>query len=178
MRSGIRSLWSTARRRPALPAAGLGLLAAAVAASLALALTGTFTSAPAASAAVQANPVRPAMMRAMSEGSTTIVTAGAGASRLARISGARAEQAAMTWLRGWPGSRVLGESLGYATTMLFGRHRLVWLVSVDPAGGLYSVHNPREKANYVVELIDAASGRWLLTLAGRASGLPALPAIP
>jgi hypothetical protein len=84
----------------------------------------------------------------------------------------------MTWLRGRPGSRVLGESLAYASTTLFGPHRLVWLVSVDPAGGLVSTRPPFTKANFVVELIDAASGRWLLTMAGKAPGLPRLPAIP
>lgn len=177
MRSVTRWLRNGARRYPALPRAGLGVAAMAVTASAAAVLAGALTGAPAASAAAQSNPVAPAMMKAMSQGTTRIVAARAGASPMARTSEVTAQSAAMTWLRFRPGSRVLGESLAYASTPLLGQHRLVWLVSVDPAGGLYSVHPPAREANFVVELIDASSGRWLMTLAGRSAALPRLPVI-
>ena len=78
-----------------------------------------------------------------------------------------------------PGSEVLGASLAYATIPHFGSQRqLVWLVSIDPAGGLYSVHPPQRAANYCVQIIEANNGKWLMTSAGLSPSLPALAAIP
>jgi hypothetical protein len=137
-----------------------------------------------ASAAAAARPaagvVRPlsaAMINAVGSGNSTRI-APVAADIAARQPGAAAAQhAALAWVAR-PGSRVLGESLVYASTLRFGPHQLVWLVSLDPAGGLHSVSGPPRTANFVVAVVSAKTGQWLMTAAGLSPALPALPAIP
>jgi hypothetical protein len=90
---------------------------------------------------------------------------------------AAAARAALHQL-GRPGSQALGTSLAYATLPGHRRPKLVWLVSVDPAGGLTSVSSASLRANFVVEMMSARSLRWVMTSVGRFAQLPALPNIP
>jgi hypothetical protein len=77
-------------------------------------------------------------------------------------------------------SQILGLSLAQVKGFGFGsdmsRSQLAWLVSVDPYGGAYAAGGPAcGRLNYVVELVDAGTGQWLMTSSGRQPGLPALP---
>jgi hypothetical protein len=56
--------------------------------------------------------------------------------------------------------------------------QLMWLVSIDPAGGLQSVHPPDRNANFYVAIVSATTGKCLMTSAGLVGGLSALPSIP
>jgi hypothetical protein len=75
---------------------------------------------------------------------------------------------------GRPGTQVLGQSLAYATVPPAKTKALVWLVSLDPAGGIYSVGLKSELANFCVAIIDARTGRWLMATVGSSKSLPAL----
>jgi hypothetical protein len=161
-------------------------LAAAVGIGLAV-VDGAFATTPAAGASVQANPVSSVMINAMTAGTSARITplaAGSSAAMTAEkaagttVSQSLANGAALGMLR-HPGSQVLGTSLAYATLPRYGSQRkLVWLVSVDPAGGLYSIQPPQRLANYCVQIIDASTGKWLMMSAGRSPSLAALPEIP
>jgi hypothetical protein len=79
------------------------------------------------------------------------------------------------------GSQVLGISLARVRGFGFGsdmtRAQLAWVVSVDPWGGGYGAGGGLAcgRINYDVELIDPATGRWLMAQAGRRPGLRPLP---
>jgi hypothetical protein len=77
-----------------------------------------------------------------------------------------------------PGSKVLGVTLARVEghRIGFARAKAVWLVSVDPYGGAYGTGGPACGAdNFVIEIIDPATGRWITGAAGRAPGVPPLP---
>jgi hypothetical protein len=85
-----------------------------------------------------------------------------------------------------PGSTVLGVTLArvQGRAMGFARARLVWLVSVDPYGGKYRSGGGLGAGslscgadNFVIEVIDPATGKWIMGSAGRAPGLPPLPVL-
>jgi hypothetical protein len=117
------------------------------------------------------------MIQALTADNSTRITPVAPRSAPAAKPAAAARATALVQL-GRPGSRVLGSSLAYATIPGHRRPKLVWLVSVDPAGGLTSVSSASERANFVVEMIKARSLRWVMTSVGRTGQLPALPNIP
>jgi hypothetical protein len=143
---------------------------------------GVFAAAP-AYAVAQAHPVSSTMIKAITSGSSTrIVRVPDAVQRGGTTIGQNtAESAALAWLRR-PGTRVLGASLAYLSTPNFGPHRLVWLVSLDPAGGIQSVASPVGSPvvteNYCMAIVSAATGQWLMTAAGKSGSLPALPKIP
>jgi len=134
-------------------------------------------NAPSAGIAPQANPTSHAMIQALTADNSTRITPVAPRSAPAAKPAAAARATALVQL-GRPGSRVLGSSLAYATIPGHRRPKLVWLVSVDPAGGLTSVSSASQRANFVVEMIKARSLRWEMTSIGRTGQLPALPNIP
>jgi hypothetical protein len=157
------------------------LAAAALGAAL---VGGVFATAQPAYAVAQTHPVSSTMIRAITSGSTDRIVPVPDAAQLRRttIGQSTAESAALGWLRR-PGTRVLGTSLAYLSTPNFGPHRLVWLVSLDPAGGMQNVAAPPGSRvviteNYCVAVVSAATGQWLMTAAGRSGTLPALPKIP
>lgn len=79
-----------------------------------------------------------------------------------------------------PGSKVLGVTLARVRGHLIGapQARVVWLVSVDPYGGGYGAGGPPCGAdNYVIEVINPATGKWIMGAAGRAPGIPPLPVL-
>jgi hypothetical protein len=179
MRRNIRLVQSLKSRIPlrAKAWAGIGAVAAG---GLTAALLVVVPSAPSAQASVQANPVSAAMIRAMTTGNSTQVApvaarAAADLPAGSAVSSAAADRSALAWLPR-AGTEVLGESLAYVSTPRYGSHQLVWLVSIDPAGGLGSVYSG-EADNFVVEVISAKTGQWLMTVAGKSPLLPALPAI-
>lgn len=134
-----------------------------------------------ASASAQANPVSPTMIQAMTAGTSLRITPLSNTAKSAVAP--RVKDAAQVGPTAQaevvrPGSPILGTSLAYASGPLLGSQHLVWLVSVDPAGGLHSVSPPERLANYCVQIIDASTGKWIQTLAGLSPSLPALPAVP
>ena len=141
-----------------------------------------FAAAPAAYAVAQAHPVSSAMISAVTAGSADRIVPVSGAAQpRVTVGQGTAESAALASLRR-PGTRVLGASLAYLSTPNFGPHRLVWLVSLDPAGGLQSVAAPPGSRlvvteNYCVAVVSAATGQWLMTAAGRSGSLPAVPKV-
>jgi hypothetical protein len=62
-----------------------------------------------------------------------------------------------------------------------GRHRLMWLVSLDLAGGLTNPGGPSsgvpEPDNLIATFVDAKTGRAETTTAGMSPSLPPLPFI-
>jgi len=184
MPASIKRVWSGSRVSSrvtigvgtgALAAAGLG---AAVAA-------GVFASAPAANASPQSDPVSSAMISAITSGSSAhivpVAAAGAQSAATAQPSGTVSESAAETAAiagLGRPGTQVLGASLAYATMPVVGSNQIVWLVSLDPAGGMVSVGSPAVVENYVVAIVNAQTGKWVMTAAGKSTSLPALPVVP
>jgi len=99
-------------------------------------------------------------------------TLGRAAARRAALAGLRAQAA---------GARILGAGLAYVTQPGLGRHRLMWLVSVDLAGGLTNLGGPSSATlkpdNYIVVFVDAKTGRWEMMTAGDSPSLPPLPVI-
>jgi hypothetical protein len=136
-------------------------------------LTGALASAnPVATGTAQSDPVSSSMIAAVDQGSGTSIT-----SAPKGVASAAVDHAALA--EAPPGSKVLGTGLATAVVPYYGSAaQRVWLVSVDPAGGLQSVNSPDRTANYYVEIISAATGKWLMTAAGLAPGLSALPRIP
>ncbi len=169
---GSRASWITASvSTGVLAAVGLAVAVAA----------GVFAAAPAAYAVAQAHPVSSTMIRTITSGSADrIVPVPDAAQPPGTIGQSTAENAALGSLRR-PGTRVLGASLAYLSTPNFGPHRLVWLVSLDPAGGMQSVASPVGSPvvteNYCVAIVSAATGQWLMTAAGKSGSLPALPVV-
>ena len=138
--------------------------------------TAPSAAAPPAGSAPQSNPASKAMIRALSAGSPRQITpVAAGNKRVTKR--AVAARVALKQL-GRRGSRVLGTSLAYVGIPGHRRRALVWLVSVNPAGGLTSVSSASLRANFIVEMISARSHRWLMTSVGRSGQLPPLPNIP
>jgi hypothetical protein len=174
-RSSRASSWITA---------GVGSAVLAAVALGAAVVGGVFAAAPPAYATAQTRPVPSAMIKAITSGSSTRIVRVPDATRLrgTSIGLNTAESAALGWLRR-PGTRVLGASLAYLSTPSFGPHRLVWLVSLDPAGGMENVAAPPGSRvavtdNYCVAVVNAATGQWLMAVAGKSGSLPALPKVP
>lgn len=159
-------------------AAGLGAAAAA----------GAFAAAPATSrqlhagtahavrALPQDDPGSALMRREL--GSMTVTLA---AHRPHRVGSGAAGRSALAWWRRGHGSRVLGTALVYVTDSALGRHRLMWLVSLDLADGLTNPGGPSSLApepdNFIVTFVDAKTGRAEMTTAGYSPSLPPLPLI-
>jgi hypothetical protein len=142
------------------------------------ALAGLFATALPASASAQANPVSTVMIKAMTAHTALQVSsARPGAAVLATADMAQAQHSALAWLKR-PGTQVLGTSLAYATVPPVKSKKLVWLVSLDPAGGMYSVGLKAIRANFCVAIIDARTGKWLMATVGSSGSLPALRTIP
>jgi hypothetical protein len=129
-----------------------------------------------------AQTVRPALtssiVSAVNNTDMTITPAAAG--QTAMISEATAQATALNQLP--PGSAVLGASLVMLTDGLFPAGRLVWAVSVNPAGphfvaGGVGTSMPPE-INFRVDFVDATTGQWLQADMGRDPNLPALPVLP
>jgi hypothetical protein len=79
-----------------------------------------------------------------------------------------------------PGSKVLGVTLARVRGHLIGsaQARVVWLVSVDPYGGGYGAGGaPCGADNFVIEVINPATGKWIMGSAGKAPGVPPLPVL-
>jgi hypothetical protein len=132
---------------------------------------------PASRAGVQSNPVSAAMLAALDRASQNKVTPVTGNAANITVSSAAAQPAALQ--QAAPGSRVLGVGLASVVIPYDGSApQLVWLVSVDPAGGLHSTEPPEQTANFDVAMVSATTGKWLMTSAGLAPGLSALPEIP
>jgi hypothetical protein len=129
----------------------------------------------------QANPVSAAMLEAMNRDSETRITPVSRTAVAPAVTSSTAEHAAerAALAQAPPGSRVLGIGLARTVIPYYGSvPQLVWLVSVDQAGGLQSVSHPERTANFDVALVSASTGKWLMTSAGLAPKLLALPAIP
>jgi len=97
-----------------------------------------------------------------------------------KVSSAAAGRAALAWWRRGPHSRVLGTALAYVEPYL-GKRRLMWLVSLDLAGGLTNPGGPSTGApgpdNLIVAFVDARTGQVKTTVAGQSNLLPPLPVI-
>jgi hypothetical protein len=127
-------------------------------------------------------PVPSAILQVISAGSRRIAVVKSPGSALAHPaqSQAAAQRTALAQEPG--GSKILGLTLARVKGFGFGsdmsRYQLAWLVSVDPYGGAYGAGGPAcGRVNYVVELVDAGTGRWLMTESGRQPGLAPLPVL-
>jgi len=162
------------------------LLIAAVGLSTAAA-AGAFTATPAtarlyvdtaraARPLPQAHPASALMRRALGD-EQTITPA---PHRPHKVSSGAAGRAALAWWRRGPHSRVLGTALASVTEYL-GKPRLMWLVSLDLAGGLTNPGGPSTGApgpdNCIVAFVDAKTGQVKTTVAGQSNLLPPLPVI-
>ena len=98
-----------------------------------------------------------------------------------QVSSGAAGRSALAWWRRGPHSRVLGTALAYVTEPYLGKHRLMWLVSLDLAGGLTNPGGPSTGApgpdNFIVAFVDAKTGQVKPTVAGQSNLLPPLPVI-
>jgi hypothetical protein len=127
----------------------------------------------------QDHPGSALMRRALGsgQGSMTITPA---AHRPHAVGSGAAGRSALAWWRRGHGSRVLGTALAYVTQLSEGR-RLMWLVSLDLAGGLTNPGGPSTGApgpdNFIVAFVDAKTGRVGMTTAGMSALLPPLPVI-
>jgi hypothetical protein len=128
----------------------------------------------------QDDPTSALMRRVLTGGQLgTITPATPQAGTLGR---AAAGRAALVGLRAQAaGARILGAALAYVTQPGLGRHRPMWLVSVDLAGGLTNPGGPDSAAlkpdNYTVVFVDATTGQWHMMTAGNSPSLPSLPLI-
>jgi hypothetical protein len=133
-------------------------------------------TAPAPRLLPQAHPAS-ALMRRVLGNEQTITPA---AHRPHKVGSGAAGRSALAWWR-WPGSRVLGTALAYVTESGLGRHRLMWLVSLDLAGGLTNPGGPSTGApgpdNFIIAFVDAKTGQVKSTVAGMSHLLPPLPVI-
>jgi hypothetical protein len=127
----------------------------------------------------QDHPGSALMRRALGsgQGSMTITPT---AHRPNPVGSGAAGRSALAWWRRGHGSRVLGTALAYVTRLSEGR-RLMWLVSLDLAGGLTNPGGPSTGApgpdNFIVVFVDAKTGRVGTTTAGWSATLPPLPVI-
>lgn len=177
MHTWMRSTRTTGRKVRWTMIGAVGVLA--VAATVIAAVQGVFSPSPAAHAAViQANPISPQMLTAMTSGRSLQISLQSPDPALqVATPQATAEQVALSHLP--PNSQVLGVSLANAAIPFYGgQPQLVWLISADPAGGLHSVHAPTRAANYYVAIVSANNGNWLMASSGRSPQLPDLPSIP
>ena len=133
-------------------------------------------TAPAPRLLPQAHPAS-ALMRRVLGNEQTITPA---AHRPHTVGSGAAGRSALAWWRR-PGSRVLGTALAYVTEPGPGRHRLMWLVSLDLAGGLTNPGGPSTGApgpdNFIIAFVDAKTGQVKSTAAGMSHLLPPLPVI-
>jgi hypothetical protein len=124
----------------------------------------------------QAHPASALMRRVLGD-EQTITPA---SHRPNQVSSAAGGRSALAWWRRGPHSRVLGTALAYVTPYL-GKHRLMWLVSLDLAGGLTNPGGPSTGApgpdNFIVAFVDAKTGQVKTTVAGQSNLLPPLPVI-
>jgi hypothetical protein len=124
----------------------------------------------------QAHPAS-ALMRRVLGNEQTITPA---VHRPHKVGSRAAGRSALAWWRR-PGSRVLGTALAYVTESGLGRHRLMWLVSLDLAGGLTNPGGPSTGApgpdNFIIAFVDAKTGQVKITAAGMSHLLPPLPVI-
>lgn len=81
------------------------------------------------------------------------------------------------------GTLILGETLAWEGQPWAGPNvsrQLVWLISINPAGGVRpataAVKN--KPYNFQIDIIDATTGRYLGDEEGASSSLPPLPSIP
>ena len=159
-------------------AVGLGAAAAAgaFAATPATAQLRVDTAHPARSLP-QAHPASALMRRVLGD-EQTITPA---PHRPHQVSSGVAGRSALAWWRRGPHSRVLGTALADVTEPYLGKHRLMWLVSLDLAGGLTNPGGPSTGApgpdNFIVAFVDAKTGQVKTTVAGQSNLLPPLPVI-
>jgi hypothetical protein len=171
--------WIARLRRSAIGSACVGGLVVASACGPAVATSGS------RSAASQVPQVSRTTLQAFLDGHTAVSMTPVTASRALRAvvpdltrNKAAAMHAALAQHR--PGSKVLGVTLARVRGHLIGfaQARVVWLVSVDPYGGGYGAGGPPCGAeNFVIEVIDPATGKWIMGSAGRAPGIPPLPVL-
>jgi hypothetical protein len=162
-------------------AAGLGAAAAAGAFAAAPATAGAHADpAHVARAVPQDDPTSALMRRVLIGGQVGTITPAVHQTPAVGSGAARRTALAVMPVRGH-GSRVLGAALAYVTEPSLGRHRLMWLVSVDLAGGLTNPGGPDSVVlgldNFIVAFVDAKTGRWEMTTAGNSRSLPPLPFI-
>jgi hypothetical protein len=161
-------------------AAGLGSAAAAGAFSAPAATTQLrVDTTHVARALPQDHPGSALMRRVLEDGSMTITPA---AHRPHKVGSGAAGRSALAWWRGGHRSRVMGTALAYVTEQGLGRHRLMWLVSLDLAGGLTNPGGPSTGApgpdNFIIAFVDANTGKVGPATAGKSALLPPLPVIP
>ena len=160
-------------------AAGLGIAAATGAFATPAATTQRHAdTAHAVRALPQDDPASALMRRVVGGGSMTITpTAG----QPGTVASGAAGRSALAWWRRGHGSRVLGAALAYVIQPPQVRRQLMWLVSLDLAGGLTNPGGPASGApgqdNFIVAFVDAKTGRVEMTTAGRSPSLPPLPFI-
>jgi hypothetical protein len=160
-------------------AVGLGIAAAAGAFATPAATTQRHVdTAHAVRALPQDDPASALMRRVLGGGSMTITPA---TGQPGTVGSDAAGRSALAWWRRGHGSRVLGAALAYVIQPPQVRHRLMWLVSLDLAGGLTNPGGPSSGApepdNFIVAFADAKTGRVEMTTAGSSPSLPPLPFI-
>jgi hypothetical protein len=159
-------------------AAGLGSAAAAGAFSAPAAAQLHVDTTHVARALPQDHPGSALMRRVLEDGSMTITPA---AHRPHKAGSGAAGRSALAWWRGGHKSRVLGTALAYVTERSPSRTRLMWLVSLDLAGGLTNPGGPSTGApgpdNFIIAFVDAKTGKVGMTTAGKSALLPPLPVI-
>ena len=119
------------------------------------------------------------MLRVLEDGSMTIALA---AHWPHKVGSGAAGRSGLAWWRSTHNkSRVLGTALAYVTEQSLGRHRLMWLVSLDLAGGLTNPGGPSTGApgpdNFIIVFVDANTGKAGPATAGYSASLPPLPVI-
>ena len=125
----------------------------------------------------QAHPASALMRRVLGDAQTITPAP----HRPHKVSSGAAGRSALAWWRRGPHSRVLGTALADVTEQDLGKHRLMWLVSLDLAGGLTNPGGPSTGApgpdNFIVAFVDAKTGQVKTTVAGQSNLLPPLPVI-
>lgn len=124
----------------------------------------------------QAHPLTGLMRKAETSFTMNqLVPAGYGT---ARVSAGTAGDVALETVHAQPGSLVLGSGLAYLRSPGTAE-RLVWVVSVDEAGGQYEGGGAGDTlADYVVVYVNAQTGQMIEWQNGYDPSLPVLPWIP
>jgi hypothetical protein len=175
----VRLHIGTRLKRSVICTACAGGLVAASACGSAVAPPGSHT------ASGQVPPVSRMTLRAFLDGHTSLRVISVTASRVPRavipdLTKSRTTAIRVALAQHRPGSKVLGVTLARVQGHLIGfeQARIVWLVSVDPYGGAYGSGGPAcGTDNFVIEVIDPATGKWIMGSAGRAPGVPPLPVL-